>query len=169
MRKFLKVLVDVFEKHLSSIMLFILFASMFIQVILRYFFNMPSPELFEISTYSFVWTVLLGAAFASRYRDHIRFNIIYEKFPRKVQLIVDIFFDTFFNLLLLISLYPVLRQSFWYKIIRSEVLNIPWTYLVICLPIAMVLIIVHNSIFIYKAIIELIKRKHVDVEEKPWQ
>jgi len=167
--KVVKFIVDLFEKHLSAIFLFVLFLSMFLQVILRYVFNMPSPELYEISTYSFAWTVLLGAAFARRYRDHIRFNIIYERLPRKVQLVIDIIFDSFLTVLLILAFPPVIRQALWYKMIRSEVLGIPWTYLVMCLPIFMGLVVGRNIVFLYRELRELIKGEPMKVEEKPWR
>lgn len=142
---------------------------MFMQVLLRYVFRHPSPEAFEISSYSFVWSVLLGAALANRYKNHIRFDILYNKLPRKVQIVIDIFFDTFFSLLLIISLRPIVSQALWYRIIKSEVLGIPWTYLTLCLPIAMLLMIADNFRFIILNLRELIFNKPFKLEERPWR
>lgn len=164
-----KKVLDVVEIHIPSILLFAFTLSMFLQVLLRYVFKFPSPELYEITSYSFVWTVLLGAAYAHRYRDHLRFNIIYEKLPRKAQLVVDIAFDSLITVLFIISLKPILKQTFWYHIIRTEVLGIPWTYLVICLPIFMILVVYHNIVFIYYEIRELIKGIPINLEGKPWE
>ncbi len=148
--------------------MFVLTSSMFLQVILRYGFKHPSPELFEISSYSFVWTVLLGAALANKYKNHIKFDVIYNKFSQKAKCIIDIIFDSFFSILLLISLFPVVKQSLWYKIIRSEVLGIPWTYLVICLPIMMVLITMQNVSSVYKNLRKLIEKRTEKTEESKW-
>jgi len=167
--KILKGILNVVEIHLPSVLLFAFTLSMFLQVVLRYVFRFPSPELYEITSYSFVWTVLLGAAYANRYRDHLRFNIIYEKLPRKAQLVVDIAFDSLITVLFIISLKPILKQTFWYHIIRTEVLGIPWTYLVICLPIFMILVVYHNIVFIYYEIRELIKGIPINLEGKPWE
>lgn len=142
---------------------------MFMQVLLRYVFRHPSPEAFEISSYSFVWSVLLGAALANRYKNHIRFDILYNKLPRKVQIVIDIFFDAFFSLLLIISLRPIVSQALWYRIIKSEVLGIPWTYLTLCLPIAMLLMIADNFRFIILNLRELIFNKPLKLEERPWR
>ncbi|RKX50869.1 MAG: TRAP transporter small permease [Thermotoga sp.] len=168
LKKLIKVTVDIVEIHLSSIFLFAVFATMFLQVWLRYIFRMPSPQLYEITQYSFVWTVLLGAAFAHRYRDHIRFNIIYEKLPRKMQLVIDIVFDLLMVVLFSISLKPIFRQAFWYHMIRSEVLGIPWTYLVLCLPLFLIFVIGHNIVFLYYEFRELFTGKPMKTEEKPW-
>ncbi|GAB4318746.1 TRAP transporter small permease [Pseudothermotoga lettingae] len=158
MKKVLKIISNVLEVHVPAISIFVLFLSMFLQVILRYGFKHPSPELFEISSYTFVWTVLLGAALANRYRNHIKFDIIYNKLPQKARIVIDILFDSFFSVLLIISLFPVIKQSIWYRIIKSEVLGIPWTYLIICLPLMMILITIQNGLSIYKNILEILRK-----------
>ncbi|WP_448534917.1 TRAP transporter small permease [Pseudothermotoga sp.] len=167
--KVLKKVKDVVQIHVPAVCVLILFSSMFAQVVLRYVFRHPSPEAFEISSYSFVWSVLLGAALANRYKNHIKFDIIYNKFPRKVQIVTDIVFDLFFSSLLIISLKPIVSQALWYKIIRSEVLGIPWTYLTLCLPIAMVLMIIDNFRFIFLNLRELLFKKPFKMEERSWR
>ncbi|MEN3008975.1 TRAP transporter small permease [Pseudothermotoga sp.] len=165
----LKKIKNLFQIHLPAVCVLLLFSSMFVQVLLRYVFRHPSPEAFEISSYSFVWSVLLGAALANRYRNHIKFDILYNKFPRKVQIIVDIIFDSFFSALLTISLKPIVSQALWYRIIKSEVLGIPWVYLTLCLPIAMLLMIIDNCRFIFLNLRELIFNKPFKLEEKTWR
>lgn len=167
--KVIRKIKDIVQIHLPAVCVFVLFLSMFAQVLLRYVFRHPSPEAFEIASYSFVWSVLLGAALANRYRNHIKFDILYNKFPRKVQLVIDIFFDAFFSALLIISLKPIVSQMLWYRIISSEVLGIPWAYLTLCFPIAMVLIVIDNCRFIYLNLRELLFRKPYRLEERPWR
>jgi TRAP-type C4-dicarboxylate transport system permease small subunit len=166
--KFFHFLLTFVEDYASSLFLFIVFIGMFLQVVLRYLFKHPSPELFEVTQYAFPWGVLLGAAYAQRHRDHIRFNIIYEKLPRKVQLLLDLVFDLLILGLFVFALPSVLRQTFWYGMLRSEVLGIPWNYLVFCLPLFLILIIIHNAIFIYRGIREFLTGKITPPEEKPW-
>ncbi|SHH54648.1 TRAP transporter small permease [Thermosipho atlanticus] len=153
MKKFYKMIIDVIEVHFSVIFFLLLFVSMIGQVVMRYILNNPSPALYEISSYSFVWVTLLSAAYAKRLNKHIRFNILVEKFSRKKQIVIEIIFDIIVIFTFSISLYPVISQSIWYKIIKSQVLRIPWTYLIICLPLFMILLIIHNI----ESIIEKIK------------
>ena len=169
MKKLFLWLIDLVEVHFASIILFTLFLSMFLQVILRYVFNYPSPALFEISGYSFIWVVFLGAPLARRYRAHIRFNILYEKLPRKAQLVIELIMDIIFNGGMFIALFPVLENFGWYKFLRSDVLRIPWTYLILCFPIFIFLILLHNSVWIYRGLKELITGKASEMEEKPWE
>lgn len=163
-----RALLNALELHGSSLFLFTLFITMLLQVIFRYLLKKPSPELFEITQYSFPWGVLLGAACAQRYRDHIRFNILYNKFPKKARLVIDVIFDMAVVVLFAFSMRTVLHQTFWYSMLRSEVLDIPWTYLVFCLPLFLVLVIIHNLVHIYHAIREIARDVPHSPEAKPW-
>ncbi|AFK07982.1 TRAP-type C4-dicarboxylate transport system, small permease component [Mesotoga prima MesG1.Ag.4.2] len=166
--KTLQILLNLIESWGGTIFLGLLFLSIFFQVILRYVFSSPSPELFEIAQYSFIWTIFLGAPYARKFDAHIKFDILFLRFSRKVQLILQIVFDLFFCIVLLVSLGPVLGDVIFYKIIKSEVLRIPWTYLFMCFPIFMVLTFIHNVIWIVKSFLELISGKTFAKEVEPW-
>jgi TRAP-type C4-dicarboxylate transport system permease small subunit len=170
-KKFVRIirgLMDALEVHGSTLFLFTIFITMFLQVVLRYLFNKPSPALFEVTQYAFPWGTLLGAACAQRYRDHIRFNILYDKFPKRVRLVIDVIFDFAIVGLFALSMPEVFHQTFWYYMLRSEVLDIPWTYLVFCLPLFLILVIIHNLVHIYHAIREIITGIPYQPEAKPW-
>ncbi|HQC15626.1 TRAP transporter small permease [Mesotoga prima] len=166
--KIVQISLNLIESWGGVIFLGLLFLSVFFQVILRYVFNSPSPELFEIAQYSFIWTIFLGAPYARKFDAHIKFDIIFLKLPRKTQLILQILFDLFFCVMLIMTLGPVLGDVFFYKIIKSEVLRIPWTYLFICFPIFMILTFIHNVIWIVKSFIELFSGKVLPKEVEPW-
>ena len=167
MRVFKKI-VDLIEIHINAVIFITLFLSMVVQVFMRYVLNMPSPVLHEITMYSFVWTVYLSASLAHRYRSHIRFNIVYDMLPRKVQLVIDLIFDLFVSALLAYSFYPVVSELISYGFIESHILNVSWTYLFVVFPIFMVLVLVHNARSVYLKILELVKGIRPAEEEKPW-
>lgn len=163
-----RLLLDVLEIHGAAIFLFVLCFTMFLQVVFRYLLKHPSPALFEITQYSFPWGVLLGAACAQRYRDHMRFNIIYERLPEKLKLLIDVVFDLAMIVLFAISLPTIIHTALWYHMLRSEVLGIPWTYLVFCLPLFMMLVMLHNFSHIYRTLYTLVKKMPRRMEVKPW-
>ncbi|MCD6450136.1 MAG: TRAP transporter small permease [Thermotogaceae bacterium] len=171
MKKFYKAIVyaiDLVEIHINAIIFITLFLSMLIQIFMRYVLNKPSPLLHEITMYTFVWTVYLSAALAHRYNSHIRFNILYDKFPRKIQLVIDVVFDIFVSALLAMALPPVISQLKMYSFIKSQITEIPWTYLFMVLPIFMVLVLIHNARRIYSKFFELFKGHLPTEEEKSW-
>lgn len=164
-----KKIFDLLEIHLAAIIFVTLFFSIVIQVFSRYVLNRPLPPLFELSIYSFVWVIFLGAPLAKRYRKHLRFDILYQKFPKRVQLISEIAFDIFTNVVLLIILVPIVKYTAWSYTIKASVLRIPWTYLLLCFPIFIILLFIHNSVWIYYHVRVLLGKQLPPSEIWPWQ
>ncbi len=160
--------IDFIEYRVASVFLLLLFFALFVQVIMRYIFNNPSPELFEISRYSFIWIIFLGAPLARRFGAHMKFNVIYDMVSRKLQIVFDLIFNAFFTVMLFITFFPTWHDIVFYKMIKSNVLHIPWNYLLFCFPLFIVLMIIHNLIWIYKDIRELATGKKSAKEEEPW-
>lgn len=160
---------DLFEVHLAAVIFVTLFFSIVIQIFSRYVLNRPLPALFELSIYSFVWTIFLGAPLAKRYKKHLRFDILYQKFPKRLQSITEIAFDTLTNVVLLIILVPIVKYTAWSYEIKASVLRIPWTYLLLCFPIFIVLLFIHNSVWIYYHVRVLLGKKPPPSETWPWQ
>ena len=160
---------DLLEVHLAAVIFVTLFLCIVVQVFSRYVLNRPLPPLFELSIYSFVWAIFLGAPLARRYRKHLRFDILYQKFPKKIQWIIEIVFDTLTNVVLLIILVPIIKYTAWTYMIKASVLRIPWTYLLLCFPIFIILLFIHNSVWIYYHVRKLLGKKPPSLESWPWQ
>lgn len=166
MKKFGKRLLDILEVYLPTAIFFLLIMTVFIQVVSRYGFNRPLPKFFELSIYSFVWTIYLGAALAKRYNQHIRFDLLYRKLSVKTRAIVDICFDSLTTFVMLLLVYPSIEYTIWNYRIKASALRIPWTYLLLCFPLFVGLIIIHNTLSIY-ANITLLAGKDAHTEEVP--
>jgi TRAP-type C4-dicarboxylate transport system permease small subunit len=96
MRKVGKVvgfLFDLFEVYLAVVVFASLIVSIFAEVFFRYVLNRPSGHLFELSIYLFVWVIYLGGALATRYNQHVRFDLIYRSLPVKARQVLDVVFD----------------------------------------------------------------------------
>ncbi len=61
-------------------------------VIMRYLFNRPTVWGLELTIYLCGATYLMSGGFAELNNSHIRIDSLYNKFPRKVQLLVDLVF-----------------------------------------------------------------------------
>jgi TRAP-type C4-dicarboxylate transport system permease small subunit len=138
-------ILDLIEVHLATWIFILLLISISIEVFSRYVLNKPTPRFFEISIYTFIWSIYLGAALAKRYDQHIRFDIFYRKFPLRGRLLVDIVFDLLTSLVMLYLLFPSLNYTIWNYRIKSSALRVPWTYLLMCFPLFVILILVHNA------------------------
>jgi len=168
MGKVARSIFDFFEVYLPTLIFFLLIMSVAIEVFSRYVFNRPIPELFEVSIYTFVWAIYLGAALAKRYNQHIRFDLLYIKLPQKARLWIDIFFDTLTSIVFLILLVPSIQYTIINYKIKASVLRIPWTYLLMCFPIFIILILFHNGMAIISNLAELRGKAHRDEEKLPW-
>lgn len=60
------------------------------EVVMRYFFNSPTDWYLELSCYLVVALVYLGGAFTELVDGHIRVNLIYVHFGRRLKNIADI-------------------------------------------------------------------------------
>jgi len=169
MRGFIRTIFDLLEVHLPTLIFFVLIVSVVIQIFSRYVLNRPMPKLFELSIYSFVWVIYLGATLAKRYDQHIRFDILYRKFSQRTRLLIDIFFDTLTSIIFLFILIPSIKYTIWAYRIKASALRIPWTYLLLCFPIFVCLILIHNSRDIYSNILELLGKREHHEEALPWQ
>jgi len=94
------------EVHLPTFVFMLLILTVSVQVFSRYVLNHPLPKFFELSIYSFVWVIYLGAALAKRYNRHIRFDILNQKFSQKTRFVIDIFFDTLTSVVFVFMLIP---------------------------------------------------------------
>jgi TRAP-type C4-dicarboxylate transport system permease small subunit len=169
MRRALKQVFDFFEVYLAVCVFSVLLLSVFIQVFMRYVLDMPSPKLFEVSTYSFVWVIYLGGALATRYDQHMRFDLIYRNLKPKVRVIVDVLFDLFTNVVLFFLVVPSFRYTIQVYPIKASALRIPWTFLLIVYPVFVVLVIVHNFLSVYFNLRELAGRPGRPEEVPPWK
>ena len=83
----------------------------FVNVVLRYVFDMSLPWAAELTNYLFIWSALFGAAYGFKQGAHISITLLIEKFSPCVMKM----FLLFANLLSII--YLLLISYFGYKLI----------------------------------------------------
>lgn len=66
------------------------------ELFMRYFLNSPTIWGLELSIYLCATTYIMGGAYAARYDAHIRMDIFYAMWPKRVKAIVDLFFGNVF-------------------------------------------------------------------------
>lgn len=169
MRRVVNIIFDIFEVYLAVVVFSALIVSIFMEVFFRYVLNNPSPQLFELSIYCFVWVIYLGGALATRYNQHVRFDLIYRALPEKGRQILEMGFAILTNAVLLVLLVPSIRYTIQVYPIKASALRVPWTFLLMVFPIFLLLVIVHNFTDIMKNILRLAGRQIKDPEVFPWQ
>ena len=64
-------------ENIVLLLLMGMFLALMIQIVFRYIFNWPTGWTSEASILCWLWVVLWGAAFVTKERDEIRFDVIY--------------------------------------------------------------------------------------------
>jgi TRAP-type C4-dicarboxylate transport system permease small subunit len=82
--------IGIVELALGIICLLTIVVCIFGQVVSRYAFGKPLVWVEEFSTYCFIWSVYLGAAYALIKGRHIRVTTLFEKFPLKMQKVLTV-------------------------------------------------------------------------------
>ena len=160
---------DLFEVYLAVVVFASLIVSIFLEVFFRYVLNRPSGHLFELSIYLFVWVIYLGGALATRYNQHVRFDLIYGRLSDKGRQVLETVFDLLTNAVLLVLFFPAVRYTIELYKIKSSVLRVPWTFLLVVFPIFLALVLIHNFTNIAKNVLRLSGRQVKDAEVFPWQ
>jgi len=151
-----------FEEYLSTAALIICASAIVIQVFYRYFLNISLEWPFELSIYAYIWTLYLGAAWGVREGGHVKFNIVHDKLPPKVQKVVNIIFNTITTVVFIIIFKPVWEYLLFNYRVKTVALKIPWTYVFMVFSIFLFLTIIHNIEYIIFDIKFLLNNKDTD-------
>lgn len=115
-------------KHVLWLLVAILTASVFLQVLLRFVFKFPLPWTEEVSRIAFVYSIFIGATIAVRQKTHLNIDVILVLLPKGLaraitvlgSLLVGIFlgFVTWEGVLLVratgVQMTPVMQIPFRY-------------------------------------------------------
>jgi TRAP-type mannitol/chloroaromatic compound transport system permease small subunit len=67
-----------------------------INAVIRKAFNYSSNGYLEVQWYLFAWSFLIAAGYTLLKREHVRIDVLYSRYPKKMQLAVEIFGLIFF-------------------------------------------------------------------------
>jgi len=84
--------------NLLSYFLFFFFALLFMEVILRYFFNSPTVWANELAQMFFGAYAILAGGYIMRTGGHVNVDILYSRLSKKSRAVLDIFTSTLFFL-----------------------------------------------------------------------
>ncbi len=76
---------------LTVVLFSVMFATIIVQIVLRYVFNAPLVWTDEAAAYLFVWVAFLGWAMATRKRVHIGISVISDRLPPRWRRVLHAF------------------------------------------------------------------------------
>jgi len=86
----IKKIFDKILEVLGIICLTIMTIMIVYQVIARYVFNNPSAVSEALAQFLFVWMIMFGSAYVYGSKEHLTIDILKDKFPPKMNLVVNI-------------------------------------------------------------------------------
>jgi TRAP-type C4-dicarboxylate transport system permease small subunit len=149
--KILERVFDLIEQGLGVLLLLVMFISVLTQIFFRYVLNSPLTWTEESSRYSFIWIVLLGAAFAVRKKEHVVMEVLVNRFPGPVRKTISFGMNVMI-LIALLYLLPVSLDFFMFiKGVSAPTLKISWGFLFFSAPLSIALMTIHTFIGLVKA------------------
>lgn len=158
MNKKVKAFLDLLEVHLMVVLMVIFMINIFCQVFLRVFFNHPLFFAEELSRYAFLWMVFLGLSYATLHDKHIRVSLVVSKFPRKVQLAIDVLIQ----LLTIVAFLWIFVTSLKYYTFCGDAvtsaMRVPKKLISLILPFSSILVMIRCIQKIYQDICLIVKK-----------
>jgi TRAP-type C4-dicarboxylate transport system permease small subunit len=140
------------------LVLFISF-SVFVDVILRYFFNRPSTWVTEVSGYLFMYIIFLGTSFALQEGFHIRVDFVLYQFKDPVKRIVNLITSIFsmgFCIVLLWGSSRMTWSAFKHDWVSPTLLCVPYVYVYISMVFGSLMLFLT---FLFQTILEFKRDK----------
>ena len=116
-------------EHVLAGLLGVMFAAFSIQIVFRYFFNLPTGWTTELTVITWLWMVLWGAAFVVKETEEIRIDLVTSLLRRRGKLVAAALVS-----ISLITLYSIALPASWsyvtfMKVEKSSYLKIPMNWL----------------------------------------
>ena len=116
------------ENVLAGLLGLMFFAFM-VQIVFRYFFNLPTGWTTELTVVTWLWMVLWGAAFVVKEGEEIRIDLVTSMVGRRGRLVMALVAGVAIVILYAVSLPAALSYVSFMKVEKSSYLKIPMNWL----------------------------------------
>jgi C4-dicarboxylate transporter DctQ subunit len=163
-KKIGRFLLDLIEVYIPIITFSVMFSMFVVQIFYRYYLNEPLTWAYEVTTITFIWTVLLGACYARRRQDHVSFTILYDLMTDRVQMICRILGNLLIAVAFIVAIYPVYDYTQFLYTQKSSVLRIPFNIAFAPFLIFLLLTIGHSLYDVFIDLKKIFVKKSLSLE-----
>ncbi len=121
-------------KHLLWLLVAILTASVFLQVLSRFIFKYPLPWTEEVSRLAFVYSIFVGAVIAVRDKTHLNIDVILVLLPKRGARAIVLFGSLLVGIFLTFVTWEGISLVRATGIQMTPVMQIPFRYLYLIVP-----------------------------------
>ena len=117
-------------ENVLAALLGVMFAAFMVQIVFRYFFNLPTGWTTELTLITWLWLVLWGAAFVVKESEEIRIDLVPSMVSRRTRLVLALVASVAIVVLYVVSLPATYSYVTFMKVEKSSYLKIPmdWLY-----------------------------------------
>jgi TRAP-type C4-dicarboxylate transport system permease small subunit len=116
-------------EHVLAGLLGVMFFAFMVQIVFRYFFNLPTGWTIELTVVTWLWMVLWGAAFVVKESEEIRIDLVTSIVGPRARLAMAILVSVAIVVLYSISLPATYSYVSFMKVEKSSYLKIPMNWL----------------------------------------
>lgn len=116
-------------ENVLAALLGVMFLAFMVQIVFRYFFNLPTGWTTELTVVCWLWMVLWGAAFVVKESEEIRIDLLTSMAGRRTRIAMAIFVSVAIVILYAISLPGAWSFVTFMKVERSSYLKIRMDWL----------------------------------------
>ncbi|NLP33319.1 MAG: TRAP transporter small permease subunit [Oligella ureolytica] len=144
----------------------VLILTLVYEVVSRYFFNSPTIWSHELSSMIFGAFAILSGSYTLKHLGHVRSDVIYLLFPRKLQRLCDVLVYTIGIFVLVIFLVQAIEfaQKSWMlkEVSARSIWQPPLYYIKSIIPIAVILLILQSFAELVRAVLGFLNVSYVD-------
>jgi TRAP-type mannitol/chloroaromatic compound transport system permease small subunit len=150
-------LYDKFLGNITAILMLLVMINVFLDVILRYFFNTGSIALQELEWHIFAVMFLFGICYALNQESHVRVDFIYDNFSIKRKAMINIIGTIFmlipFALLIIFGSYEYVYDAYEIGEISEDPGGLTHRWIIkFMIPLSFIFLIISSFGYIYKNI-----------------
>ncbi len=139
-------------ENLLVLMITAMFVAFILQIIFRYFLNLPVAWTEEVCVLAWLWGILWGSAFVTRDAEEIRFDMVYSLVAPRTRRVFRAVSGTIFIVLMLIALPATWGYVSFMKVETTASLRIPMSWVFSVYLLFAVAMIVRHALIVWQAL-----------------
>ncbi|WP_366655685.1 TRAP transporter small permease [Fodinicurvata sp. EGI_FJ10296] len=140
------------EEALVAILLTVMLATIILQVLARYVFNLPLAWTEELARYLFIWLIFLGSSQAMRWGNHIAIGMVADRLPDILARISALIVHLLIAAFLVVLIFMGWRIAMTVAPVMSVAMKMPLMIVYLPLPIAGAVMLVRTLCTIVRII-----------------
>jgi C4-dicarboxylate transporter, DctQ subunit len=139
-------------ENLLVLMILAMFIAFILQIIFRYFLNLPVAWTEEVCVLAWLWGILWGSAFVTRDEEEIRFDMVYSHVSPKLKRVFRALAGVIFIVVMLVALPATFGYVKFMKVESSAALAIPFNWVFSIYIVFAVAMIVRQAFIVWHAV-----------------